>query len=278
MTEIKKEDYLEPVCPFCTDTYTKAPDDPISRIPVDRVTEKLEEYLSRDDQKAALRHLNYWLSEAEVNRDRQGELALRNERMGYFRKNGKKEEAFYEADRAGELLKILSLEDSLTGATTKLNMATVYNAFGEAGRALPLYEKAEKLYEALLKPDDARLGGLYNNYALALVREKRFEKAQAFFERALEVMKRVPDGELEAAVTHLNLCDLLTAQKGQEEAEEGIMEHLERAEALLKTPSLPHNGYYAFVLSKCAPGFGYYGWFAMEKECREEAKRIYERA
>jgi len=278
MAEIKKEDYIEPVCPFCTDAYTKTEEEPVSRIPVERVVDKLEEYLSRDDQAAALRHLDYWLSEAEANRDRQGDLALRNERMGYFRKAGKKEQALAEAEKAAALLEKLRLEDSLTGATTYLNMATVHNAFGESEKALPLYEKTEILYKALLKPDDARLGGLYNNHALALANENRFDEARMLFEKALTLMLKVPNGEAEAAITHLNLCDLLSAQKGQEEAEEEITGHLEQAESLLKTPTLPHNGYYAFVLSKCAPGFGYYGWFAMEKECREEAKRIYERS
>ena len=50
------------------------------------------------------------------------------------------------------------------------------------------------------------------------------------------------------------------------------------AEELLNEPSLPRNGYYAFVCEKCAPVFGHYGWFAAEAELRKRAKEINDRA
>ena len=37
------------------------------------------------------------------------------------------------------------------------------------------------------------------------------------------------------------------------------------------------NGYYAFTCRKCAPSFGYFGYFVYEKELNERADIIYER-
>ena len=50
---------------------------------------------------------------------------------------------------------------------------------------------------------------------------------------------------------------------------------VERAWELLNDESVPHNGYYAFVAEKCAPTFGFYGFFAYEKELKERAEKIY---
>ena len=278
MTEkesLRPDEYQEPVCPFDPDFYK--PEPPVSPIPVGRVMEKLDQYLDHDDQAAAGRHLDYWLREAEAGNDLQGELALRNERMGYFRKNGKREEALREAERAGKLIEILRLSDAVTGGTTFLNIGTVYNTFGMAGRAIPYYERAGEIYRTKLPPEDPRFGGLLNNTALAYAAAGRFREAEDCYRRALRIMEKVENGELERAVTLLNLADAREAERG-EEAEEEIFALLEEAEKLLKTPALPKNGYYAFTLEKCAPTFAYYGWFRTAEEFRKEAKRIYERA
>ena len=272
---LRPEEYKEPACPFDSDFFK--PEAPVERVPVGRILCKLDEYLEHDDQAAAGRHLSYWLAEAKSGNDLQGELAIRNERMGYFRKNGLREEALEEAEKARELLSRLRLLDAVTGGTTLLNIGTVYNHFGMPEKAVPAYEEARRIYEEKLSPDDARMGGLYNNTALAYAALGRYREAGELYRRALSVMEKAENGELERAVTLLNLANAREAELGLEEAEEEIAGLLERAETLLRTPSLPRNGYYAFTLSKCAPTFAYYGWFAAAKEFEEESKRIYER-
>ena len=51
-----------------------------------------------------------------------------------------------------------------------------------------------------------------------------------------------------------------------------------RAEKLFYTEDLPRNGYYAFVCEKCAPVFGYYGYFLTERELKRRAREIYDGA
>jgi len=271
--ELKKEDFEEPRC--LLDMRSGLKDAPVYTVPMGRIIEKLDEHLSRDDWQTAEQHLNYWLADAESGGDKKGALAIEEERMGLFRKRGREKEAMQAVRHALELLKESGMEESISGATAFVNIATVYKSFSQAEKSLPYYEKARRLYEAHLQADDSRLGGLYNNTALALTDVGRFDEARAMYEKALSVMALVPGGELEAAITKLNLADLDAAEKGAEAAEESIHALLEEARALLDTPSLPRNGYYAYVCTSCAPTFEYYGWFADAAELRETARRIY---
>ncbi|MBQ4290456.1 MAG: tetratricopeptide repeat protein [Clostridia bacterium] len=266
-------DYMDPGCPFCTDAFQNEP--PIRSIPIDRILERLDADYARNDTESAERHLDYWLREAEEGRDLRGELFLRNERMGFFRKAGRKEEAFENAERALELVELLEMKQSVTAGTTLVNAATVFQAFEDPGRAVVLFEKARTLYEGELSPGDERLGGLYNNMALTLTALARYREAAELFSKALSVMSGCPGGEKEMAVTYLNLASCTEAEKGLEEGEPEIGDYLEKASGLLESPLIPRDGEYAFVCEKCAPVFGYYGWFLREQELKERAEALY---
>ena len=269
------EDYTDPICPFCTDQYQKEP--PVKSIPTGRVLEKLDEYFSRNDYVGAERHLLYWRGEATLGHDRRGAFLIANELMGLYRKLGRRDEAKREAQTALDLVAELGIANERSGGTALLNAATVYGAAGEAEQSLALFKKARDVLEKVLAPNDGLLAGLYNNTALTLVELGRFDEAEELYEKALAVMARVPGGEADAAITHLNLADLYAARDGMEAAEGRIADCIGRAAALLDTPALPRNGYYAFVCEKCAPTFGYYGYFLLEQTYKERAKEIYER-
>ncbi|MBQ7500194.1 MAG: tetratricopeptide repeat protein [Clostridia bacterium] len=274
--EIKKEDYEEPACPFCTDQFSENP--PVKPIPRSRVIEKLDEYLSRNDYSSAERHLIYWLNEAEIGHDHQGMFMICNELMGLYRKTGRKDKAFEYAEKALELSDYLDYSDAVSGGTAYVNAATVYKAFGRSDRSIPLFIKAEKIYLSRLPENDARIGGLYNNMGLAYADLGEYEKALGCYEKALVVMSNIENGEAEQAITHLNIADLIYAQNGRIISDIDIQSRLDKAEELLDTASLPRDGYYAFVCEKCAPVFGFYGRAEFEKELSERARSIYERA
>lgn len=268
---LTREDYEEPCCPLST------PSDSVP-ICVGRMIDKLDEYLNKNDYAGADRHLRYWRMEAEAGNDLRGKLTVLNEQMGLYRKMGKKEEGM-EAIREGlALAGRLDLENTVTLGTTLVNAATGLKSFGEAEEALKLYQKARTIYEALLKPDDGRLGGLYNNQALALAELGAFREAEALYQKAISIMEQQEYGELEVAITWCNLADLASEEMGLLESEARVSECLETAEKLLDTPSLPRNGYYAFVCEKCASTFGYYGYFLTEQRLLKQAREIYERA
>ena len=273
---LKKEDYQEPDCPLCIDNLKRGTN--ISPIPVSRVIEKLDSYFSKNDYEGAERHLLYWKNEAELGFDSRGKFTVLNELMGLYRKTAQKEKAFSTVEETLSLIKETESESSISSATAYLNAATVYKAFGELSRSLELFKKAAAIYETELKEDDERFGGLYNNYALTLVDLKRFDEGISLYEKALATMKKIKNGELEQAITHLNIADLFEQKDGIEKAENEINLRLDTAEKLLDTETLPKNGYYAFVCEKCAPTFLYYGRFAYANELKKRAKEIYERS
>jgi len=266
--QIKPEDYLEPGCPFCTN-------DAVKPIELRRMLERLDALLARNDTAAAERHLDFWRLEALQGRDRRGLLCVENERMGLFRKLGKQEQALAAAEAALALVAELELQDSVTGATSLLNAATVYKAFAQPQKALALYGQAQTVYERELAPDDPRLGGLYNNMALALTELGRFAQARDAYERALAVMQAAGDAKPELAITELNLADLAEAEYGPLDAEAEIEARLDRAQALLDAPDNPRDGNYAFVCEKCASAFSYHGRFLYAQELARRSEEIY---
>ncbi len=273
---IDKFDYAEPPCPLCGGKafYYPEQDAPIGRIPVGRVLEKADGLFGKNDYAAAGRLLTYWRDEAIALKDKQGELSMESELVGYYRKQGERERGLASVARALALTEELEQGDMASGATILINCATAYKAFGMAEAALPLYRRAEEVYRNTLTPNDARFGGLYNNMALTLQELGALQEAEEAFFTALAVMETVPGGEAESAVTCVNLAHLYEAL-GEDGLIAGCMEN---ALALLQSENLSHDGAYAFVLEKCAPSFAHFGDTAICQTLIKEAKEIYARA
>lgn len=245
-------------------------------ISMERILSKLDEYFGRNDYDGAERHLLYWLSDMEANNDVKNTMPLINELMGLYRKTGKKEPALECVNKALKLINEADIGEQVGAATCYLNCATVYKAFGMANEAISLFERARKIYESELEPSDARLGGLYNNMALALVDLGRYREARSLYQKAVSVMEQVEGGGLEVAITYLNMASAAEAEFGLLDGDEKINEYMDKAQILLDEGK-SDLGYYAFVCEKCASVFGYYGRFIYEAELKERARTIYER-
>ena len=125
--------------------------------------------------------------------------------------------------------------------------------------------------------NDKRFGGLYNNMALALVDLKRFDKAYELYDKAISVMSNNVDGDLEVAITYLNIASAKETELGAEESEYIVRDYLEKAIEILDSHE-NKDGYYAFVCEKCSSVFGYFGYFLYKKELEERVRNIYERS
>ena len=270
---LNQEDYIEPRCLLCEEPY--GAEKSVRSVPQMRIIDKMNEYMARRDYEGAERHLLYWLEEAELGRDLRGQLMLRNELTGHYRKTGERDKSLENAEKAIALLEELEFEGTISSGTTYVNAATAYNAFGENERSMELFEKARAVYESSERTNKDLLGGLYNNMALTCVSLGRYEEAMTLYELAVKVMADVPDGRLEQAITYLNMADLFSEMKGTEEAEADIYACLDKAYELLKDPNVAEPGYYAFVLEKCAPTFSYYGYFSAAREFEKRAGEIY---
>lgn len=238
---------------------------------------ELDRYLHKNDYASAEQYLLRWREVAEERGDINLCIPVLNELMGLYRKLGREAEALECVTTALERIDGAGIGGQVGSATTYLNCATVYKAFGKAEQGIGLFRRTREIYESRLSPDDSRLGGLYNNMALALVDVKCYAEADELYRKAISVMERTENGALEVAITYLNMASAAEAELGLEAAEDKIQSYLETAEALLEGhPN--RDGYYAFVCEKCASVFGYYGHFFYEKELSERARRIYEGA
>ena len=267
-----REDYTDPICPFCTDMFKKN----IKPIPTGRVISKLDEYFGKNDYLGAERHLLYWLTEAESEGDLNGEFTVRNELMGLYRKIGKMDKALEHTRTVLDLITKMGNEGSISAGTAYLNAGTAFKAADNPEKSIEFFKMAQAIYEKHLEEDDSRLAGLYNNMALTLTSLKDYDTARNYYKKAIAIMKNKENGLLDCAISYLNMADTEEAEFGMENAEDKINLLIKKATDALESKENEHNGYYAFVCEKCASTFGYYGYFAYENELKERARRIYE--
>ncbi len=249
----------------------KDPDKPLGHIPVSRVIEKLDECFSRNDMADAGRLLDYWRKEAVSLRDTRGELTVVSEQIGYFRKTAEKEKALEAVSRAVEL--IGCSPENVSDGTILLNAATTLKAFGKAEEALPLYGQTFALYEKFLTNDDVLFAGYYNNYGLALSDMERYAEAEDAYQKALSIVLNKEDSRLDGAVTYLNMAHMYPYW--DEKCAQDIKDCLQKAQEILEDPKNTRNGYYAFVLSKCAPSFREFGKAETAEKMEKLSEEIY---
>ncbi len=261
---IDKFDYEEAECLLCLGK-------PSGTIPVGRIIDRVDALFGKNEYSEAGRLLEYWKNEAVALGDARGELAMQSELVGYYRKQNDEENGLASVARAMSLVEALGQGECASGATVLLNCATALKAFGRPEEAMPLYLRAENIYKRVLAPDDPRFGGLYNNMALAQVELGLKDEAERAYLAALDIMKNAPEGEAECAITYVNLAHMYESF-GKVES---IAECMKNAYELLHSENLPHDGYYAFVLEKCAPSFGYFGDVEAYREFKKESERIY---
>ncbi len=269
---LNPEDYKEPACPFCADFYNPGSEKQTGSIPVPVIIEKLDFFFGKEDYTNAKKLLEYWIDEARLLYDRKGELSMLSEMMGLARRMNDKNTGLESVKRGFALIEAENLQQSVSAATIWINGATTMKAFGKAKESLRYYEKALAVYKKSLNPEDERFGGLYNNYALACADTGLTEKAMSLYKKALDIMSTKKYGAAEMAITYLNMADLLDSDDEETEM------FLQKAYEMLNDPSLPQDGYYAFICRKCAPVFDYYGHFAIKNELNKKADDIYERS
>ena len=272
-------DYKEPGCAECGghDFYYFNPDKQQGSVPIQNIIEKLDSFLHKEQYDKALELLKYWLAEASELRDDRGALSILSELMGLSRRIGDRDGGLSAVEQGFALIEKLGLHREVSAATIWLNGATTLKAFGRPQKAMVYYKKAEAIYEHKLQQNDALFGGLYNNMALAYADLGDCDSALEYYNRAIAVMKQQPNGQPDIAITWVNMADMYNAMPSGDSKEDNIERCLNTALAYLNDPDIPHDGYYAFVCRKCAPTFGYYGYFLVKNDLNSRADEIYER-
>jgi tetratricopeptide (TPR) repeat protein len=269
-------DYKEPSCSLCggKQFYNPKKTDAIARVPISRILDKLSTFFDKNDLVGAKDFLVNWLNEAKALNDKHGELSILNELVGIYRKLLDKDNGEKIIENALSLINELNQQDTVSGATIFLNIATAYKAFGNIEKSIEIFKIAEEVYKKHLSPSDEKFGGLYNNMALSFADLKDFNSAKLCYEKAISIMEKVENGKLDLAITYVNLAHLYEDFENDKNL---ITDCMFTAFNLLTDESIVKNGYYAFVLEKCAPSFLHFGFSVIYNQFKKEYEEIYAR-
>lgn len=273
---LQKQDYEEPNCLLCDKPIGTKPKQ--ESIPQQRISQKLDELMGKKEFNKAELLLKNWLNEAKAYNDKQGEFFVYNEMMGYYRKVKKQEEAYEVVNKGLSMLEELNYLNSISGATAYTNAATVYTSFEDYEKALNIFEKAKLIYENNTKDNEYKLAGLYNNMSTCLTSLNRFDEADELYLKAIELLKNVKGSELELAMIHLNMIDVILSKDENNKDDNKIDEYLNIAKDYLESDNLERNTYYSFMADKCVGIYEYFGWFRYAKILRQRINEIDERA
>ena len=250
--------YNEAACCFDASMYTGMPDAAPCAVNLDikSIIAGLDKLLYASDITEAGRYLDRWCAKAAEVGDWRAELTLQSELMGFHRRTNNEAAAMAAVERGLELIREHRLGSTVSGATIILNAATTLKAYGMAERSIPMFVQACRVYSQTLDPFDYRFGGLYNNMALSYTDIGEFETAEGYYKKALGVISHCDTPQNELAVTYCNLAELYERMGRDGD----IAKALELALYNLRSPALPHDGYYDFTVSKCLPTFEHFGY------------------
>ncbi len=275
---INDEDYKEPRCLLCNDNfYDPKSEEPDGMIEVGRILSKADSLYDQLKYGEVERLLKYWEQEAISLKDKSGQLTMLSEMIGLYRKMKEKTKALSTIDKAINLLESSSYQDSPSAGTIYLNAATTLKAFGQVDKSIPIYEKAEALYDKYLQKDDEKYGGLYNNKALAYVDLKQYDKAEELYLKALDIMTKA-NKPLEIAITYVNMAQMYFDSLDMDTCIDKIMDCMNKAYECLMDKDVIQNGYYAFVASCCIPAFEQFGFGEYKETLQKKVDEIYGRA
>lgn len=173
-------------------------------------------------------------------------LFLLSEMIGYYRVTSQFELGNQIAGQAIKILIAHQLENSIAAATTYLNIATLYRVQGQYQNSLKMYQECEKIYQKELEETDERYASFYNNYSLLYQEMGEIDKALELESKALSIIERLKDCEIEEAITYANLSQMYFSLNHQEKAIECINKSIALFE--LYGPNDPH--FYAALSAK----------------------------
>ena len=155
-------------------------------------------------------------------------VGLLNEAIGFYRDTTQKEKALKLCAELNELLIAMELQGTIPYATSLLNIANAFRAFGVYEESLLLFEKVEEIYGMHLPNTDFMYASLYNNWALTYQEIQDFEQASKLLKKSLEIVDQYPEAMIPQATTRTNLGNSLLGI-GTDKAYEQAVAYLKEA-------------------------------------------------
>lgn len=174
---------------------------------------------------------------ANAEGDSYSELTLLNEMVGFYRDAGLKEKGLVCCKQVIEMLDTLHLNGTVEYATSLLNVANAYRAFGLHNRSLKLHNQVQDIYKQTLPENAFHYASLYNNWSLLYQEMEDFENATVMLKKALAVVDTYSDAVIQQATTRSNLAATLlrlSQSKTDKEAEKIYHEAIQYLQEALK--------------------------------------------
>lgn len=169
------------------------------------------------------------IKEAMNEEDTSSLITLLNEIIGLCRDTTQREKALVYCNELRKLLERLELQETLSYATSMLNIANAYRAFGLYEDALNAFMGVERCYKGCLDKNDDLFASLYNNWGLLYQETGDYVKAKETLMLALEIVDKKEDAKMRKASTLANIgaaMILLPDKEDKDNAEKYIKEAL----------------------------------------------------
>lgn len=193
---------------------------------INQVMMELDKLFSEERIGEVPQFLETHIDEALAENDKNAQLTLYNECIGFYRETGSYDKSIENCHKAIALMEEMGLQGTMPYATTLLNIANAHRAAGRLEESLGFYNQVRPIYMEKLKADDMYFAGLYNNMSLLYQEMGDFAAAKEQLENALAIVTGKEGAQFEVAVTQANLAntciELGQDNEAKERAEEAI--------------------------------------------------------
>ena len=148
------------------------------------------------------------LEEARFDADFGALMLICNELGGYYRAVGRHEEGVPLYMLALDCLKALGMLGTENHATTLINQATNFAVWGKPEEAIKIFEEAGQILKSLGITIDFRMATLHNNMSILCQDMENYDKALTHLEKALEILCKLEETEVEVATTYTNIAQI----------------------------------------------------------------------
>lgn len=161
------------------------------------------------------------IEEALEEKDYYSALTLMNEMLGFCRDTSQHEKGLHYCELVEKMFDKLGLTDTVDYATSLINVASAYRAFGRYEKAMDAFRTVEIIYRAKLPVGEFNFASLYNNWSLLYQEMGDFRRAEQMLKRALSVIDTQANAAIQQATTRCNLAvTLLRVSQEAEDSEE----------------------------------------------------------
>lgn len=172
---------------------------------------------SREETEAFLLEM---IRKADEEGDDYSVITLENEIIGFYRDTSQKDKSLNFCRLVIERMKKIGIEGTVEYATSLINAANAYRAFGLYEQSLELYREVECIYMDKLPYGSFNYASMYNNWSLLYQEMGDFENARLMLMKALAVVDLFPKAVIPQANTRTNLAvTLLRISQGQKGSE-----------------------------------------------------------